>query len=143
VSPQTPTVSLGFASIPYSLDEQIEKTEFQELFDWFAIHAAWTATVGVDISICLNKYKVREGGKKKKIREIVLVVRDDVRINQSQADSLFRVVYEALEREESLGLKRWHDADKLAPRQMVWTHESGAGRKIIRPIVENAVIGWD
>ena len=143
MSPKTPTVSLGFASVPYSLDEQIEKTEFQELFDWFAVHAAWTAEVGVDISICLNKYKARQGGKKRKIREIVLVVRDDVRIDQSQADSLFRVVYEALEREESLGLKRWHNADKLAPRQMVWTHESGAGRKDIRPLVENAVIGWD
>ena len=142
-SPRTPTVSLGFASIPYSMDEQILKTEFEELFDWFATHAAWTAQVGVDISICLNKYKIRENGKKKKVREIVLVVRDDVRINQDQADSLFEVVYKALENEKSLGLKRWHRADELAPRQMVWTHESGAGRKVIRPIVEKAVMGWD
>jgi exopolyphosphatase len=142
-SPRTPTVSLGFASIPYSMDEQILKTEFEELFDWFAIHAAWTAEVGVDISICLNKYKIWENGKKKKIREIVLVVRDDVRIDQRQADSLFRVVYDALENEKSLGLKPWHRAKELAPRQMVWTHESGAGRKVIRPIVENAVMGWD
>jgi exopolyphosphatase len=142
-SPRTPTVSLGFASIPYSLDEQIEKTEFQELFDWFAIHAAWTAEVGVDISVCLNKYKIRKHGKKRKIREIVLVVRDDVRIDQHQADSLFRVVKEALESDKNLDLKPWHRAKELAPRQMVWTHESGAGRKVIRPIVEKAVMGWD
>jgi len=142
-SPRTPTVSLGFASIPYSLDEQIKRTEFEELFDWFAIHAAWTAEVGVDIDICLNKYKIRENGKKKKIREVVLVVRDDVRIDQAQADSLFHVVKEALENDKSLGLKPWHRAKELAPRQMVWTHESGAGRKVIRPIVENAVMGWD
>jgi exopolyphosphatase len=38
-SPRTPTVSLGFASIPYSMDEQILKTDFAELFDWFAVHA--------------------------------------------------------------------------------------------------------
>jgi exopolyphosphatase len=31
-SPRTPTVSIGFASIPYSMDEQILKTEFEELF---------------------------------------------------------------------------------------------------------------
>jgi exopolyphosphatase len=31
-SPTTPTVSLGFASIPYSMDEQILKTDFAELF---------------------------------------------------------------------------------------------------------------
>ncbi|KAF2748771.1 DHH phosphoesterase [Sporormia fimetaria CBS 119925] len=126
-SPRTPTVSLGFASIPLSMDEQIERTEFEELFDWFAIQAAWTA----------------EHGKKKKIREIVLIVRDDVRINQQQADSLFHTVKKALESEKSLGLKPWHRASELAPRQMVWTHESGAGRKIIRPIVEKAVMEWD
>ena len=77
------------------------------------------------------------------MREIVLTVRDDVRIDAAQADSLFKLVYEALENEKSLGLKRWHRADELAARQMVWTHESGAGRKIIRPIVEKAVEGWD
>jgi exopolyphosphatase len=38
-SPHTPTVRLGFASIPYSMDEQILKTDFAELFDWFAVHA--------------------------------------------------------------------------------------------------------
>jgi len=142
-SPRTPTVSMGFASIPYSLDEQIEKTDFGELFHWFAIQAAWTAEVGVDISVILNKYKIKEHGKKKKIREVVLVVRDDVRIDEAQANSLFHVVKEALESEKSLGLKPWHKADKLAPRQMVWTHESGAGRKVIRPIVEKAVMSWD
>ncbi|CAI6331596.1 unnamed protein product [Periconia digitata] len=144
-SPRTPTVSLGFASIPYSLDAQIRKTGFGELFHWFSIHAAWTAATGVDIDICLNKYKTRdeETGKKKKIREIVLTVRDDVRIDERQADSLFRLVYEALEADEGLKLKRWARAGELGPRQMVWTHESGAGRKVIRPIVEEAVRQWD
>jgi|TARA_R110002003_G_scaffold114_12_gene9913 exopolyphosphatase len=41
-SPRTPTVSLGFASVPYSMDEQILKTDFAELFDWFAVHAVCT-----------------------------------------------------------------------------------------------------
>lgn len=70
-SPLTPTVSLGFASIPYSLDEQIKKTEFEALFDWFAIEAAWTAQLGTDINITLNKYKIKDKhGKKQKIREV-------------------------------------------------------------------------
>lgn len=147
-SPRTPTVSLGFASIPYSMDEQIRKTDFQELFDWFAIEAAWTAEVGVDISIVLSKYKIKErtkDGKKKKrkVRELTLVVRDDVRINQRQADSLFKVVKEALEANEALPLVPWHRTSELAPRQMVWTHESEANRKVIRPIVEAAVREWD
>ncbi|KAL5402175.1 hypothetical protein PMIN03_010901 [Paraphaeosphaeria minitans] len=146
-SPRTPTVSLGFASIPYSLDEQIGKTGFGELFHWFAVHAAWTASINIDIDICLNKYKVEttdgKKKKKKKVREIVLTVRDDVRIDKVQADSLFKAVTAALEGEKRLGLEAWHRAGELGGRQMVWTHESGAGRKVIRPIVEEAVRTWD
>ncbi|KAK8061206.1 DHH phosphoesterase [Apiospora hydei] len=145
-SPRTPTVSLGFSSIPYSMDEQIKnKTEFGELFDWFAIEAAWTAQVGADISIALNKYKTRDAkGKKQKIREIVLCVRTDVRINANQADSLFETVSQAIEADKSLNVKRWHRAGELGTRQMVWTHEQEeAGRKVIRPIVEAAVEAWD
>ncbi|KAG9188792.1 exopolyphosphatase [Alternaria panax] len=144
-SPRTPTVSIGFASIPYSMDEQILKTDFAELFDWFAVHAAWTAEAGVDITITLNKYKKHyKDGEKEKLREVVLTVRDDVRIDQDQADSLFKTVKEALENnEEGIEFQPWHRADELAPRQMVWTHKSGAGRKVIRPIVEEAVMKWD
>lgn len=144
-SPRTPTVSLGFASIPYSMDEQILKTDFAELFDWFAVHAAWTAATGVDISICLNKYtKHYKGGEKEKIREVVLTVRDDVRIDQDQADALFKVVKEALENNnQGIDLEPWHRVDELSKRQMVWTHRSGAGRKVFRPIVEKAVMDWD
>ncbi|CAK1359000.1 unnamed protein product [Cercospora beticola] len=144
-SPRTPTVSLGFASIPFSLDEQIEKTEFQALFDWFAIEAAWTAQVGMDISVALNKYKVKDKhGNKQKIREIVLVVRSDVRIDEDQADDLFRTVSKAIEEEPTLDAKPWHRADELGRRQMVWYHKrEDAGRKVIRPIIEKAVEAWD
>ncbi|KAH9873967.1 hypothetical protein IAQ61_004594 [Plenodomus lingam] len=144
-SPRTPTVSLGFASIPYSMDEQILKTDFAELFDWFAVHAAWTAETGVDISVCLNKYNKRyPDGSKEKIREVVLTVRDDVRIDQTQADGLFETVKRALENnEEGIVLEPWHRAKELGKRQMVWTHKSGAGRKVFRPIVEDAVMAWD
>lgn len=163
-SPRTPTVSLGFSSIPYSLDEQIEKTEFGELFDWFAIEAAWTAQVGADINVALNSYKVRDDGddedsakthggdlkkkkrklKKRKIREIVLVVRKDVRIGEEQADSLFETVSKAIEADKTLNVKPWHRVDELGRRQMVWYHENeDAGRKIVRPIIEDAVKAWD
>ncbi|CAE7202147.1 hypothetical protein CFE70_008389 [Pyrenophora teres f. teres 0-1] len=143
-SPDTPTVSVGFASVPYSIDEQILKTEFAELFDWFAIHAAWTAETGVDVSVSLNKYKKHyRDGQKEKIREVVLVVRDDVRINQAQADSLFDVVKNAIENnDQGVEFVPWHRADELAPRQMVWTHKSNANRKVIRPIVEDAIMSW-
>ncbi|KAK7917939.1 DHH phosphoesterase [Apiospora marii] len=145
-SPRTPTVSLGFSSIPYSMEQQINKTEFGELFDWFAVEAAWTAQVGADISVALNKYKTRdaETGKKQKIREIVLCVRTDVRINAAQADSLFETVARAIEADASLKVKPWYRAGELGTRQMVWTHtQAEAGRKVIRPIVEAAVQAWD
>ena len=96
------------------------------------------------MSISLNKYKKHyRDGRKEKIREVVLVVRDDVRINQTQADSLFEVVKEALENnDQGIEFIPWHRADELAPRQMVWTHKSDANRKIISSIVEDAIMAW-
>lgn len=143
-SPRTPTVSLGFASVPFSMDDQIQKTDFQELFHWFAVEAAWTAEVGVDLSVVLSKYKIRtEGKKKKKVRELTLIVRDDVTINREQADSLFRAVKKALEESDELELEPWHRADDLGPRQMVWVNKANAGRKVVRPVVEKAIMNWD
>ena len=142
-SPRTPTVNLGFSSIPYSLDDMIERTEFHALFNWFAIEAAWTAQLGTDISVALTKHKTKDPktGKKVKVREIILVVRCDVRINEPQADDLFNTVVKAVEAHPDLKAKPWHRADELGRRQMVWTH-SGGGRKMIRPIIEKAVEGW-
>lgn len=144
-SPRTPTVHLGFASIPYSIDQMIERTEWGQIFNWFVIHAAWTAEVSVDISVCLNKHKVKdpETGKKKKIREIVLVVRDDIRVDDDQADELFHVAKYAIENDKNLNVKPWHDAKKLGRRQMVWTHEyEDGGRKYVKPLVSAAVKAW-
>ncbi|KAI7471676.1 hypothetical protein KC351_g12025 [Hortaea werneckii] len=143
-SPRTPTINLGFASIPMSMEEQIQKTDFKELFDWFAIEAAWTAEVGADITVCLSKYKVKTNKKgKKKIREITLTVRADHRVDEGQADSLFETAKAAIEKSDDLpNLKPWHRADELGHRQMVWTHEGG-GRKVVRPLVENALLKWD
>ncbi|KAK5164515.1 uncharacterized protein LTR77_009721 [Saxophila tyrrhenica] len=144
-SPRTPTVRLGLASIPIGMDEQIKRTEWEQVFNWFVIHAAWTAEVSVDISVSLSKYKIKdpETGKKKKIREIVLAVRDDIRVDEDQADELFDVVYKAIEQDEKLNVKPWHANQKLRKRQMVWTHEySDGGRKYVQPLVEKAVLGW-
>ncbi|CAH0023841.1 unnamed protein product [Clonostachys rhizophaga] len=144
-SPDTHAVSLGFSSIPYSLEEQIAKTGFKELFDWFAIEAAWTAQVGADISVALNKYTVKSkhGKKKQKVREIVLCVRSDVRIDDDKADALFQTIKDAIENDESLNAKPWHRVNELGRRQMAWTHDlEDAGRKVIRPIIEAAVAGW-
>jgi exopolyphosphatase len=143
-SPHTPSVSLGFSSIPYSLDEQITKTDYGELFHWFAIEAAWTAQVGADISVALNKYKVKEKGGKRKIREIVLCVRNDVRVDEKQADDLFHTISQAVETDKTLNVKPWHRVSELGRRQMVWTHErEDAGRKVIRPIIDAAVESWN
>lgn len=93
----------------------------------------------------VNRYKVKdERGKKKKIRELVLCVRSDVRINNSQADDLFDAVKRAIESHPELGARPWHRVNELGRRQMVWYYEGkNAGRKVIRPIVEAAVEAWD
>ncbi|KAN0061557.1 hypothetical protein ACQY0O_006404 [Thecaphora frezii] len=164
-------VHLGFASTPVSLDDQIQRLEDKTVQSWFAVEKAWTAEIGADISVCLNSYKVKveadgtetvlaldndddeeeeeEEGKsvgilkKQKVREIVLVVRHDRRINNKQADSLFEAVKKAIEENEGLDVKPWHRIDELNGRQMAWKHyREDAGRKVVRPIVEDAVRAW-
>lgn len=137
----TPDIHLGFASTPVSLDEQILRTEKRTVKSWFKVERRWTAEIHADVSLCLNKYKNRRG---KKVREIVLTVRADHRINPEQADSLFKAISHALD--ERFDLKRhpkMKHSDGLNGRQMVWTHgDKSAGRKVVRPIVEEAVKRW-
>lgn len=148
VSETEPSVHLGFASIPVSLSDQIERTLQNTTKDWFDTESAWTAEIGADISIALNSFKIRsetdDGEKKKqKFREIVLVVRADKRIDERQADSLFETVSRAIEGSEELDVWPWERVKELGKRQMVWTHtRSDGGRKIVRPIVERAVEQW-
>lgn len=66
-----------------------------------------------------------------------------MRIDQRQADSLFRIVKKAIEESDALDLVPWNRNDELSPRQIVWTDRSAASRKVVRPIVEAAVRGWD
>lgn len=136
----TPDIHLGFASTPVSLDDQILRTPKQTITSWFKVERRWTAEIRADVSLCLNKYKVG----KRKVREIVLTVRSDHRIDERQADSLFNAISAALA--ERFALERhpkMNHGDGVKGRQMVWTHKEGAaGRKVVRPIVEDAVKRW-
>lgn len=66
-----------------------------------------------------------------------------MRIGEKQADSLFRTVKKAIEENDELDLAPWNRNDELSPRQFVWVDQTGASRKVVRPIVENAVRDWD
>ena len=78
-----------------------------------------------------------------KIREIVLVVRNDVRVDEDFANELFGLISTAIEADSNLNVKPWHQASELGKRQMVWTHEfEDGGRKYVRPLVEEAVKAW-
>lgn len=137
----TPDIHLGFASTPVSLDNQILRTRRKTITSWFKVERRWTAEIHADVSLCLNKYKDAKG---KKVREIVLTVRNDHRIDERQADSLFKAISEALGERFDLDRhpKMKHD-DGVRGRQMVWTHrDKSAGRKVVRPIVEEAVKRW-
>lgn len=141
--PATPNIHLGFASTPVSLDDQILRTKAQTLKAWFKVERRWTAEIRADVSLCLNKYKDSHG---KKVREIVLTVRHDHRVNSQQADALFKSIGHALE--AHFDLQKHPKLDKHARngvggRQMVWLHRrNNAGRKVVRPIVEEAVKKW-
>jgi len=153
-SSTTPTVHLGFASIPYSMEDQIERTLHNTTEEWFEIEEQWSHEIVVDISMVLNSFKevVQEDGsvrrevwdededdeeeeememneveekgkigilKKRKVREIALVVRTGQhhRLNEDQADSLFKLVFEAIENSEILDAERWHRENELSGRK--------------------------
>ncbi|SJX61032.1 related to PPX1-Exopolyphosphatase [Sporisorium reilianum f. sp. reilianum] len=138
--PATPDIHLGFASTPVSLDAQIARTQHHTLAAWFRVERHWTTEIHADVSVCLNKYKDEAG---EKVREIVLTVRHDHRIDAVQADSLFSAISTALGERFELHAHPRMKRMKARGRQMVWVHgEESAGRKVVRPIVEDAVKRW-
>lgn len=88
---------------------------------------------------------LRRKRRKTKERQIVLVVRHDHRLNETLATELFLAISRAVESSDVLRAQPWRGPGwkELGPRQMVWTHNvANGGRKLIRPIVEEAVSKW-
>lgn len=168
-SEEHPVVHLGLASIPYSLEEQMQRTLHGQVQSWFDIEQQWTKEIAADISLSLNSFKVKvtkayaalhnlavvedddddeivdEMFVKVKTREIALVVRasHSHRLDEAAADSLFALIKAAIDDAEVLDAEPWHRRSELVGRQMVWTHHiQNGGRKLIRPIVEEAVRAW-
>ncbi|KAE8257092.1 hypothetical protein A4X13_0g2586 [Tilletia indica] len=148
-SETVPDIHLGFASIPYSLRDMVDhRTQSHSAKEWFGIESTWTEEIKADVSVALTSFKLEVDGERVKRREIILVVRSDHRIGEEQADHLFESIVKSVESDGSIEVRRWDeqgekDGDKLERRQMVWTHNTAdGGRKIVRPIIENAVRSW-
>lgn len=69
-SKEYPSLHLGLASIPYSLDEQIQRTLHETTQSWFDIEQAWTEEIGADISLSLNSYKIRTDSQGRVSKEV-------------------------------------------------------------------------
>ncbi|KAM0790166.1 hypothetical protein ACM66B_005485 [Microbotryomycetes sp. NB124-2] len=147
-SKRYPTLSLGFASAPVSLEEQISRTPEGTAPEWFAIERAWTSEIGADVSVCLTNSRDKHGNKQ---REIAIVVAHGYgkRLGEHAANSLFKSLVHAVEH-AGVPLKNWDrpDGKALLPRRAVWvvkgTTKDGqnASRKFWRPILEQAVREW-
>lgn len=117
-SKQYPELNVGLASIPYSLDEQIQRTLHETTQSWFVIEEAWTKEIGADISLSLNSFKVKNtNGKSVKTREICLVVKTSDRLDKEAANHLFETVKEAINNSPFLDVEPWHRVDDLKERQ--------------------------
>lgn len=147
-----PWINLGFASMPVSLNEQINRTPEGTAPEWFAIERAWTDEIGADISVALTTYIDPVSATKK--HEIALVVAHGLgqRLSTAAANRLFKRLVHTVEdekkREDGLlpSLRRWKrpDGKRLLERRMVWIHEEGGiGRKVIRPLLERATMTWE
>lgn len=81
--------------------------------------------------------------KKQKVREVCLVVRASHRLDENSATSLFNVIKETIDESPFIDAEPWHKVNELEQRQMVWVHHvPNGGRKLIRPIIEDAVRNW-
>ncbi|KAM0751428.1 hypothetical protein T439DRAFT_288358 [Meredithblackwellia eburnea MCA 4105] len=148
LSHKYPTLALGFASIPLSLNDQILRLPEQTPPEWFAVERAWTSESNTDVSVVLTSFK--DPLADKKVHEIALVVAHGLskRLHEKAADRLFHTLKRAIEEAPELaGLEKWTrpDKKKLLPRRAVWVYsEDGwGGRKLIRPIVEKAAREWE
>jgi exopolyphosphatase len=138
-----PSLHLGLASIPYSLDNQIQKTVEKETQSWFDIEKAWTEEIGADVSVSLNSFKqsrrfdghvadeavdddddddtnIAASLKRKKsrrTREICLVVRVSSRLSEEAANDLFETIKIAIAESPYLDAKPWYKANALKERQ--------------------------
>jgi len=136
----TTPIHLGFASIPLSFADMIEKTAEQTADAFFTIDTEWAHENQVDIAILLTSYKNEKG---EKAREIVLTVRAGHRIDEKEAERLFHDVKRDIEASQELDLTPWNGGQELGKWRYAWTHNrDDGGRKVVRPIVEQAVRHW-
>lgn len=136
----TVPIHLGFASIPISFKDMIERTHNKTSEAFFEIEGAWAKINHVDIAVILTSYKDENGEKQ---REIILSVRSGHRINVAQAERLFNDVKRDIEASDQLKLRPWNGQQDLGRWKYAWVHNrEDGGRKVVRPVVEKAVKHW-
>ncbi|EGG03178.1 uncharacterized protein MELLADRAFT_49610 [Melampsora larici-populina 98AG31] len=142
-----PILTLGFASIPYSLVTQINRTPEATIPEWFAIQRAFTSEIGADVSVILTKFSptdIKEHELGDQERELVIVVAHGwgKRLNSSAATDLFKTLCAAAESGLE-GLVPWHrpDGKSMLPRRMAWRGLQ-VGRKVVMPLVQDAARTW-
>ncbi|GAA6015319.1 hypothetical protein JCM11491_001010 [Sporobolomyces phaffii] len=144
-STKYPSLSLGFASAPVSLEEQILRTPEQTPPEWFAIERAWTSEIQADVTVALTNF--RHPKTKRKTRQIAIVVAHGYgkRLHEGSANRLFHQLQKAVESAGIDGLKKWKrgDGKPLLPRRAVYEYEAkGASRKFWRPKIEQVAREW-
>lgn len=142
-----PILTLGFASIPYSLVTQINRTPEATIPEWFAIQRAFTSEIGADVSVILTKFspsEIKEHELADQERELVIVVAHGwgKRLNSSAATDLFKTLCAAAETGLE-GLVPWQrpDGKSMLPRRMAWRGLQ-VGRKVVMPLVQDAARKW-
>ncbi|TNY21289.1 hypothetical protein DMC30DRAFT_376164 [Rhodotorula diobovata] len=143
-SSKYPSISLGFASAPVSLEEQIKRTPEGTAPEWFAIERAWTSEIQADVSVALTNFHADDG---EKYRQLAVVVAHGYgkRLHEGSANRLFRAIVNAVEESGVEGMVKWKrpDGKKLLPRRAVWQYQSDtASRKFWRPVIEKSVREW-
>lgn len=136
----TSPILVGYVNVPYIIDDMIKKSGNQTFAGLAHESRAWIASNKIDLLVILTKAKDEEGDK---IREILLLAKHGHRLSEEQAERVYHKVRDSLGNNSKLQLKVWHDEKEWGHQRFAWKQQGeGAGRKVVRPIVEQAIQEW-
>lgn len=133
-------VNVGYANVPESLAEMVDRAKNGTIEGLFHETREWITDNKVDVLIIMTKSKTADGDK---VRELILAVKHGQNLNEEGAERIYHKVRGALATNKELSLKPWKDEDDWGHQRFAWKQTGkGEGRKTIRPIVETAIQEW-
>jgi len=136
----TKPIMVGITNVPYAMADLIAKSSNGTEEAVAHETRAWAAKNEIDILLTLTKKKHSDGSK---TREVLLFTKHGSHLNSEDTERMYHHVRDKLPKELPLDFKPWHNESYWGHQRFAWKqHGEGAGRKIIRPILDKVLQEW-